>query len=476
MNAPIHLYQELAARLAEAIYAGSLRAGDRLPSVRRVSEQHSVSIATAVQAYRALENQRLIEARPKSGYFVLPRPRKLAEPAPSRPPTRSRFVGVNQFVMEYLACSQLPGVAPLGCATPSEELYPAEKLLRLAAAIARRQRNVASRYVMDTGNVRLKSAIARRAVEFGCSLAPQDIVVTNGCTEALNLALRAVARPGDTIALESPTYFTLLQIIESLGMKALEVPTHPREGISLEALDLATQKPGAVQAALVISNFSNPLGSLMPEEKKRKLVQLLDSRGIPLIEDDIYGDTYFGRSRPFVAKAFDSGGSVLLCSSFSKSLAPGLRIGWIAPGRFQQQVELLKFINSIATPELPQLAIAEFMANGGYDHHLRRLRAAFANQVQRTSEAVAEYFPAQCRITQPAGGFVLWVEMPPAVDAVRLFELAREACIAVAPGPMFTNTGRFRNFMRLNCGNIWSAQIERAIMRLGEMCKRLADG
>jgi DNA-binding transcriptional MocR family regulator len=475
MNAPVHLYQELAARLAEAIYAGSLRAGDRLPSVRHLSEQHGVSIATAVQAYRALESQRLIEARPKSGYFVLPKPRRLAEPAPSRPPTTPRFVGVNQFVMEYLACSQLPGVAPLGCATPSEELYPADKLLRLAAAIARRQRNVASRYLMDTGNTRLKSAIARRAVEFGCTLAADDIVVTNGCTEALNLALRAVAGPGDTIALESPTYFTLLQIIESLGMKALEVPTHPREGISLEALDLATQKPGAVKAALVISNFSNPLGSLMPEEKKRQLVRLLDSRGIPLIEDDIYGDTYFGRSRPFVAKAFDSSGSVLLCSSFSKSLAPGFRIGWIAPGRFQQQVELLKFINSIATPELPQLAIAEFMANGGYDHHLRRLRAAFATQVQRTSEAVAEYFPAGCRITQPAGGFVLWVEMPAAVDAVRLFQLARDACIAVAPGPMFTNTGRFRNFMRLNCGNVWSSQIERAVMRLGEMCKRLAE-
>ena len=258
-------------------------------------------------------------------------------------------------------------------------------------------------------------------------------------------------------------------------MKALEVPTHPREGISLEALDLATQKPGAVKAALVISNFSNPLGSLMSEDKKRKLVGLLEGRGIPLIEDDIYGDLYFGRSRPFVAKAFETSGGVLLCSSFTKSLAPGFRVGWIAPGRFQQQVELLKFINSIATPELPQLAIAEFMADGGYDHHLRKLRTAFAGQVQRTSEAVAAHFPPACRITQPAGGFVLWVEMPAAVDAVRLFEMAREACIAIAPGSMFTHTGKFRNFMRLNCGNVWSPQLERAILRIGEMCKRLAE-
>jgi len=475
MNAPVHLYQELAARLAEAIFAGSLRAGDRLPSVRRLSEQHSVSIATAVQAYRALENQRLIEARPKSGYFVLAKPLKLAEPAPSRPPATARFVGINKFVMEYLACSNIPGVAPLGCATPSEELYPADKLLRLAAGIARRQPSVASRYAMGTGAAALRTAIARRAVEFGCNLTAGDIVVTNGCTEALNLALRAVAGPGDTIALESPTYFTLLQIIESLGMKALEIPTHPREGISLEALDLATQKPGAVKAALVISNFSNPLGSLMSEDKKRKLVRLLEGRGIALIEDDIYGDVYFGRSRPFVAKSFETAGGVILCSSFTKSVAPGFRVGWIAPGRFQEQVELLKFINSIATPELPQLAIAEFMANGGYDHHLRKLRAAFATQVQRTSEAVAAHFPAQCKITQPAGGFVLWVEMPASVDSVRLFEMARDARIAIAPGSMFTHTGRFRNFMRLNCGNVWSAQLERAIMQVGEMCKRLGD-
>jgi DNA-binding transcriptional MocR family regulator len=469
------LYETLALRLSEAIRTGSLRAGDRLPSVRRLSTQHRVSIATAVQAYRHLENARLVEARPKSGYFVLPKARKLEEPAQSKPPASARPVGVNQYVMEYLQCSSVPGVAPLGCATPSEELYPADKLMRLTTSIARREPDIASRYVMSTGDDRLKIAIARRAVEFGCALKPRDLIITNGATEAINIALRAVAKAGDTIALESPTYFTLLQIIESLGMKALEVPTHPREGISLEALDLATQKPGAVQAVMLIANFSNPLGSLMPDKKKQRLVQLLEARGIPLIEDDIYGDCYFGRSRPFVVKAWDRSGNVLLCSSFTKSLAPGFRIGWIAPGRFHKSVAMLKFINSIATPELPQLAIAEFLANGGYDHHLRKLRAAFQRQVQQTTEAVAEHFPAGCRITQPAGGFVLWVELPPKVDAVRLFELARDERIAIAPGPMFTNTGKFRNFIRLNCGTVWSPRLEMAVMRVGQLARQLAQ-
>jgi DNA-binding transcriptional MocR family regulator len=469
-----HLYQSLASRLSEAIGSGSLKAGDRLPSVRQLSVQHRVSISTAVQAYRHLENARLVEARPKSGYFVLPRGPRLEEPRQSRPPAAARFVGVNRFVMEYLECSNQPGVAPLGCATPAEELYPGDKLVRLMASIARRQPGVASRYTMSPGSETLRRAIARRAVDFGCALSAADIVVSNGCTEAINLALRAVAQPGDTIALESPTYFTLLQIIESLGMKALEIPTHPREGISLEALELATQKPGAVKAVIVIANFGNPLGSLMPDDKKERLVRLLEARGVPLIEDDIYGDCHFGRSRPFVCKAWDGSGNVILCSSFTKSVAPGLRVGWIAAGRWQRQVEMLKFITSIATPELPQLAIAEFIANGGYDHHLRRVRAAFQEQVQRTSEAVAEYFPAACKLTQPAGGFVLWVELPGQVDAVRLFELAREQRIAIAPGPMFTNTGRYRNFIRLNCGHRWSARLEAAVARLGQLVHQLA--
>ena len=320
-----HLYQELAGRLAQAIQAGSLKAGDRLPSVRQLSAQHQVSISTVTQAYRW---------------------------------------------------------------TPSETLYPGAKLARLLASAARRRPGLISHYGMSPGHPALRTAIARRAVEFGCALAPEDIVVTNGCTEALNLALRAVAGAGDTIALESPTYFTLLQLIESLGMKALEIPTHPRAGISLEALELATRMPGQVKAVMLIPNFSNPLGSLMPDDKKEMLVRMLEDCSIPLIEDDIYGEAYFGSARPFVAKAWDRSGNVLLCGSFTKNLAPGFRVGWIAPGRFRERVEMMKFLTSITTPELPQVAIAEFIANGGYDHHLRKLRAAFAEQVHRTAEAV----------------------------------------------------------------------------------------
>jgi DNA-binding transcriptional MocR family regulator len=283
-----------------------------------------------------------------------------------------------------------------------------------------------------------------------------------------------VARPGDTIALESPTYFTLLQIIESLGLKALEIPTHPREGISIEALDLATQKPGAVRAVIVMPNFQNPLGGLMPDDAKARMVQLLEARSIPLIEDDIYGDIHFQEQRPRVAKAWDRSGNVLLCSSFTKTVSPGLRVGWIAPGKWYNEVVMLKFINSVATPELPQAAIAEFMATGGYDHHLRRLRAGFARQVLQTTSAIAEFFPKGTKVTRPAGGFVLWVEMPSKVDSLELFRRARDQRISIAPGPMFTTTKRYRNFIRIGCGHPWTARMEMALMRLGQLVAELA--
>src|SRR4030095_307163 len=259
---------------------------------------------------------------------------------------------------------------PVGAACPAQELFPTGKLLRLVHAEGRRNPQLMSAYAMSPGHDKLRSMIARRSVDFGCKLNPEDIIVTNGCIEALNLALRAVARPGDTIALESPTYFTLLQIIESLGMKALEIPTHPRDGLSIDALDLATQKAGAVKAVIAIPNFQNPLGSLMPDDNKARMVQLCEARGIALIEDDIYGDIHFGASRPRVAKSWDRSNSVILCSSFTKTLAPGFRVGWIAPGRLFPQVAMLKFISSVSTPELTQAAIAEFIAHGGHGYSL----------------------------------------------------------------------------------------------------------
>jgi DNA-binding transcriptional MocR family regulator len=379
----VHLYEQVADWISGLIERGTLRPGERIPSVRRLSSQQKVSISTVLQAYFLLENWGLIEARPQSGFYVRLYRRDLpSEPKISDPPLTAQPVSIGDLVSQVFEAARDPGIIPLGAACPSPELFPTLRLNRILASVARREGYLINTYDFPPGNLELRRQIARRSLEWGCSLSAEDIVTTYGCMEALNLCLRAVAQPGDTIAVESPTYFGVLQAIESLKMKALEISTHPRTGISLEALEGAIKRH-RVRACVVMANFHNPLGSCMPDENKKQLVELLTRREIPLIEDDIYGDLYFGTIRPKAAKAFDRQGLVLLCSSFSKTLAPGYRVGWMVPGRFKRQVERLKFMTTAGGARLPQMAIAEFLQNGGYDHYLRRIRKAYAGQVQR---------------------------------------------------------------------------------------------
>jgi DNA-binding transcriptional MocR family regulator len=468
------LYENVAAQIAQLIEGGTLRAGERVPSVRALSRQQRVSVSTVLQAYRALEDRGLIEARPQSGYFVCakawtPPP----EPKTSRPTKGATQVAVRELAMRVMQAAGNPALVRLGAALPSPELLPTAQLNRFLAGVGRRSGTAGSDYSVSPGNLALRVQVARRALEAGCTLSPDEIVITCGAMEALNLCLRAVAKAGDTIAIESPTYFGVLQCIESAGLKAVEIPTHPRDGVSLDALAYALDAQ-PIAACLFVPNFNNPLGSCMPDAHKERLVQLLAEREIPLIEDDIYGDLSFSDTRPRTAKSFDKKGLVLLCDSFSKTLAPGYRVGWCAPGRWQQEVEHLKLVNTVATATLPQMAIADFLAAGGYNHHLRRIRRLYAEKVQLVSQAVSRSFPPGTCITRPAGGYVVWVEMPPKVDSLELFDAALAEGISIVPGPVFSPKGKFRNFIRLNCGNPWSETLERAITRLGQLARQLS--
>ena len=291
--------------------------------------------------------------------------------------------------------------------------------------------------------------------------------------EALHLCLRAVTRPGDTVLVETPSYYGILQLIESLGLRALEIAANPGTGIDLALLDAALRQ-SRVAACLLVPTFSNPLGSLMPDEAKKELVLLLARREIPLIEDDIYGDLHFAPSaRPRPAKAFDRHGLVMLCASFSKTLAPGYRVGYAVPGRFREQVERLKFAQTVGTATLPQMAIADFLENGGYDRHLRRLRRSLADQVTRTSDAIIEHFPPGTRISRPQGGFVLWVEMPPGKSALDLHARALEQKISIAPGPIFSAKQRFTSSLRVSAGFPWSEKLAQSIATLGDIARAL---
>ena len=434
------LHEQVAGKIEKLIFSGVLRPGDRAPSVRRTCAQHGVSLTTAVQAYRSLENRGLIEARPKSGFFVRSQLReRVLEPAVSRVAPSAAAVGVGNLQSRIFDAVRMPDVAPLGAAYPGAGNLPLKKLSRIMASVARSAGARGINYDMPPGSEQLRRQIARRSLDWGSTLSPDEIITTCGGTEALALCLRAVTKPGDVIAVESPTYFGMLQQIEELGLKALEIPMHPRDGMDLDALEQAV-KSRRIAACLAVPNFNNPLGSLMPDDHKRRLVEILARRDIPLIEDDVNGELYHTEHRPRVARAYDKAGAVLLCGSFSKTLAPGYRVGWAAPGRYYDRVKSLKLTSTLATASLPQFAIAEFVANGGYDLHLRSLRRNFASQIRQMSEAVAEAFPASIKFTRPVGGFVLWVELPKTVSALRLHELALARKISIAPGPMFSAT------------------------------------
>jgi DNA-binding transcriptional MocR family regulator len=464
------LYLKVARQIEGQIRKGALRVGDRVPSIRGLKRQQGVSVSTVLQAYFWLENQGWIEPRPQSGFYVrVPFSQLVPEPDSQTPQSAPIEVGVGNLLDEVVKSIGDQTKTCLGAASAAPDLYPHRRLNRILHQITREDPTHSSRYEFTMGAIQLRRQIARRSIAFGCNFSPNEIVVTCGGMEALNLGLRAVARPGDVIAIESPTYFAILQIIESLGMKAIEIPTQPRKGMDLDALQSAICKH-RVRACISMTNCHNPLGYVLDETFKKDLVALLTKYSVPLIEDDVYGDLTFTGIRPKPAKAFDTDGLVILCSSFSKTLAPGFRVGWLSAGRFQDAVTRLKFINTIASPTLPQLAIAEFIRSGGYDRHLRTLRANLADQLQLYGQAIAKYFPEGTKVSRPAGGLVLWVELPERIDTLRLYRDALAHGISIVPGAIFSASGRFRNHIRVSCGQRWSEAMERAFVTLGRLC------
>lgn len=463
------LYHDIADKIHDHIQAGAYPPGSRLPGVRRLSQQFGVSISTIVQAQRRLENSGVIEARPRSGYYVCRRVWPQPEtPAPSQPELRPTPVTGQELVLQLAQAANQSGFVQLGAAVPDASFMPMRAFQRSLAKVVRLHGMRAASYAFPPGLPELQQQIARRLYLSGSRVNPEQILITNGCQEALSLALQTVAQPGDIIAIESPTFYGLLQVIETLGLKALEIPTDPQTGMSLPALELAlAQWP--VKACVLIPNFSNPLGGLMPDTHKQQLVQLAARHHLLLIEDDIYSDLGFHREHPRTLHSFDTEGRhVIYCSSFSKTIAQGLRIGWMAaPEHLFQRAEYLKYVVNLAAPTLPQLALADFLAHGSYERHLRRMRTHYAQQVGLFTQAISRYFPAGVKVTQPQGGFVLWVELAEGVDALQLTQRALQRKISIAPGQIFSATQKYQNCIRLSCAQPWNPALEQALQLLG---------
>ncbi len=463
------LYEQVTQQLKEYIDNGVYGPGSKLPSVRKLSGQLNISISTVLQAYARLEDMGLVEAIPQSGYYVRRVPRGLpSPPAISKPPARPTEVSINELAMEMLHAGNRPGAAQFGTALPCIDFPAVRQMNRLFTRIARAQPHRIGRYEIPPGNPELRLQIARRSVDAGMSVPPDGIVVTTGCQEALMIAIRAVAKAGDTIAVESPGYYGMLQLIESLEMRALEIPTDARTGISLDALALALDQ-WPIKALVLTPQFSNPLGYQMPDENKVALLDLLNQHEVPLIEDDINGELCYAERRAKAIKAWDSEGKVLYCSSVSKTLEPGLRIGWIIPGRYFKTVEHLKIVASMATATLPQMVAAEFLETGGFDRHLRTVRATYRERRDQLLQFVTRYFPEETRMTHPQGGYLAWLELPKQFDSLQLFSEAMEIGISTAPGPLFSAAGKYRNFMRINYSMPWSQERVDGLVWLGEL-------
>lgn len=462
------LYERVADRVEGLISDGTLRPGDRIPSVRKLHGQWSVSVSTVLEAYRLLEDRGLVEARPKSGYFVRLNPRQLLqEPAMSNPPTEAREVRAD-VSFRMMAETLDPTIVKLGAATPDPEFLPVRTLSRLLGEVCRKKPHVAHGYAMGNGLEPLRRQIARRMVDAGSAIGPDEVVVTSGAQEAVYLALRALTQPGDTVAVESPTYYGLLETLEALHLRALPIRTHARDGIDLDALGDAL-RDGGIRAVSLVANFGNPLGSLMPDDKKKALVDLVSHHDVPLVEDDVYGELPFEGPRPRSLFSFDQTDHVLYCSSFSKTMSPGFRVGWCVAGVKQSSVARLKLVTTVASASAPQLAVAAYLEEGGYDRHLRRLRRIYRENVTRMSAAVSQHFPPGTRATRPAGGHVLWAEMPRHISSLALYDRAREHRISLTPGTIFSASGRYEHCLRLNCALPWSERVADAVATLGRL-------
>ena len=468
------LYEQFAEDIAELIRTGALQPGEKTPSVRSASKTYNISAATVFQAYYLLERRGLIEARPRSGYVVRSNANGLlVEPAQTNLTQQQKEnlateVDVSELVFSVLDSIKDPSTISLGSAFPGPTLFPLQRLSRSMAKSLREMPAQAVVADMTSGNATLRRQIILRAMAIGNKYAAEELVITNGALEALNLCLQTITEPGDLVAIESPAFYAGLQVLERLKLKAVEIPVHPRDGIDLDILaDSLTRLP--IKACWIMSTFQNPLGASMSDEKKEKLCDLIARYQLPTIEDDVYAELYFGSHPPKPLKSFDQNDLVMYCSSFSKSLAPGYRVGWVAGGKFAKQIHRLQLMTTIS-PSLPaQAAIADYLQHGGYDRHLRKLRETLETQQQQMLLAIERHFPGDIRVTQPKGGYFLWIELPSHVDSLHLFNLALAQGISIAPGPIFSASQQFKHCIRLNYGNPWDAKIEESLKVLGKL-------
>ncbi|WP_163410857.1 aminotransferase-like domain-containing protein [Flavobacterium ajazii] len=464
-----YLYLQFADVIEKQIKSGLLNVGDKLPSIREVCSETGYSMSTVSKAYYEVESRSLIESRPQSGYYVSNISARIApEPTSSSPILTTQNIEREDLIDLVYGNMTNKNVTMLSLGFPSNELLPIAKLNKGMVQAMRQLPNSGTSYEEMQGNVNFRKEIARWSFAWGGSLTEDDIITTPGCVSAISNCLMAITKPGDTIVTESPAYFGILQLARSLGLYVMELPTNMTTGIELEALKkaISTKK---VKACVLMSNFSNPSGSMMPNEHKKETVRLMELHNIPLIEDDIHGDLYFGSARPTNCKTYDQSGIVMSCSSVSKTLAPGYRAGWVIPGKFKKEILRTKLYHTISSPTITHEVVGDFLKNGRYENHLRKIRQILNHNCNNYINTILESFPKGTKVSQPQGGFFLWIELDKKIDTAEFYHLAMKHNISIAPGRIFTFQDQFSNCMRLSFGLPWTNELRQSIQTLGKL-------
>jgi DNA-binding transcriptional MocR family regulator len=465
-------YQQLADAIVDLIRAGTLVVGDRLPSVRVLARRHEVSVSTAVQAYRWLEDAQWVQARPRAGYFVSRRPPVIAPPRPAPPALRACHVVLPAVAASVVAMTHDPAIISFGAACPNHELFDNDRIRRTVNRTVQRHRRLLTHYPIGPGQIELRQAIARYATSLGCALDPARVLITSGALEAIATALRATTKPGDIVALESPCYFGFLEVLQALHLKALEIPCHPTTGLCVSALKEALRTQ-PIRAVVVVPTLSNPSGSCMPQSERRRLARLVAEHDIPLIEDVVYNDYVEEDALRRAVKSHDTTGHVILCGSFSKSVAPGIRLGWVEAGRWKDQVQRLRMATSSGQSPIIELALAELLNQPGNEKSLQRLRRQVRQRMDFARQAILDSFPAGTRVSNPAGGFILWLQLPDGLDSQALYQACLAEGICIAPGSLFTAGQGFGSFLRLGVGGHWGDAERNALTRIGRIASTM---
>lgn len=464
------LYQLIVSKIRESIMGKQLRFDDQLPSLRKMSGIYQVSVGTVLNAYLQLEKEGFIQSKPQSGFYVSYKKTFFKTQKLQSKPVD---IEISDLVSMIIKTSQGNGFLNLGASSVPASLLPLSKLNKIGRELIRTRPKHSSSYLYPPGLDELRIQIAKNCTYFGKAVKPEKIVITSGTIDSINLCLRSVAGPGDAVIVESPSYYGILQSIEYLKMKAIEVPADPRTGIDLEILNKILKKR-KVKACAITANFNNPTGTLMPEENKKLFIEMMSHYGIAVIEDDAFGRLHFSDPSPKPLFAYDQQGIVQYCSSFSKTLSPGLRVGWAIPGKHQNQVEKLIYMSSMATASFPQHVVARYLQSGSYERHLRKLRKAIENNTIAMINAIYSNFPLGTHVNLPQGGGLLWVKLPDYIDMDIFTREAIKQKISFAPGKLFSMTDNFTNYIRFTSWHDFDSNMENAFKTLGSLLKAKA--